>query len=695
MKKFNKLAAAVAVALGVSVAPQAQAVITVGADTQGDALLFPVFHGQFENYFTVSNTANAWVQGHIRFRGAAWSGELRDFDIILSPGDVLVFRVADVDGDGSWEVDQTLDPKNFMYTGMLKNCGSTNAGGSTGGTSVSTYVAGGNYCMEPNLTALVPDATTLANALYDSDGTGADTATAAEIASIQAIIDHHKTSGYVEFIGEAVLDHMTHDSMDVLLTYASQPNQTKVNAKRGTTAWAWSDAGGDHTTAWTLDGSGNPTRGTSGAPIVNTVAGTASSFRLDRGLSDVPNSLSGTAFITWPGQTNGLAYNAEALINFRTGTTDHRVDNYRHTGTAYTALATNADGSVSTTTTIDAWRAVIVHDENGAIHRANGALLGGSPFGAYVYSFNDLGAALEDMNSEARISFNNTWGPTLADGDDYAMHAAFSTSGGANVNAYNLVGDLRIVGNVTENPSNALTTSGLVNPQFYAFDDWDNRLSETGAGNSRVNSIAEVEEAIRVGGQRFHAYYMDGDVFDKSGSSANTLTSYYFAHFPTKFYYGEDSLFYGQNTLLNISPQTGSTYLVQAVRELLLLQKGVSPQIWDLEENTITYTSSTVECISPATLEECYGTTPSTLTFPYELTSLHVGHIKEVLSNGIGVTGFAAGRVEFVLNGSPLSQPADDFTVGTNNTSWPGLIYTFEVGGSNLISQWRSMHRYN
>lgn len=693
MKKFNKLAAAVAVALGVTVAPQAQAVITVGADTQGDALLFPAFHGQLENYFTISNTANAWIQGHIRFRGAAWSGELRDFDVILSPGDVMVFRVADVDGDGEWEVDQTLDTKNFMYTGMLKSCGSTGAGGATGGASVTTPVAGASYCMEPSF-ALVPTAAALAAALYDSDGAGPDAATQTEIDNTQAIIDYHKTSGYVEFIGEAVLDGMTHDSMDVLLNFANQPNQTKVNAKRGTTAWEWSDAAGTNTTRWVLDAAGNPTRGANGAPVTVTVAGATSSFRLDRGLSDVPNALSGTAFVTWPGQANGIAYNAEALINFRTATTDHRVDNYRHTGIGYVPMATNPDGSAAVQANIDAWRAVIVHDENGAVTQASSGGKG-SPYGAYVYWFNELGSILEDMNSEARISFNNTWGPTLADGDDYGMHAQYSTSGGVNVNAYNNLGDLRIVGNAVENPTNALTTSGLVNPAFFPFDDWDNRLSEGAAGNSRVNSIAEVEEAIRIGGQRMHSYYMDNDTFDKSGQSGDRLTSMFFAYFPTKFYYGEDSLFYGQNTLRNTSAQTGSSYLVQAVRELLLLQKGVSPQVWDLEENTITFQPGAVECISPATLEECFGTPPSTLTFPYELTTMHIGHVKSVLSNGVVPAGFAAGRAEFVLNGSALTQPADDFTVGTNNTSWPGLMYTFELGGGNTISQWRSLHRYN
>jgi hypothetical protein len=118
MRKINKLAAAIAVAVGVGAASTANAVIELKPNCLGDAMLFPIYHGYFENYFTISNMANEWIQGHLRFRGAAWSGEVRDFDVILSPGDVMVFRLADLDGDGQWEIDQSLDPLNFKYTGM-------------------------------------------------------------------------------------------------------------------------------------------------------------------------------------------------------------------------------------------------------------------------------------------------------------------------------------------------------------------------------------------------------------------------------------------------------------------------------------------------------------------------------------------------------------------------------------------------
>ncbi|MBE9562559.1 MAG: hypothetical protein IMF12_06825, partial [Proteobacteria bacterium] len=106
MKRVNKLAASVAVALSLGVMSQANALIELEANSTGDALLFPVYWGDsgVENYFTIMNNDDKWIQGHLRFRGAVWCGELLDMDIILSPGDVFVFRVADLDGDGFWEV---------------------------------------------------------------------------------------------------------------------------------------------------------------------------------------------------------------------------------------------------------------------------------------------------------------------------------------------------------------------------------------------------------------------------------------------------------------------------------------------------------------------------------------------------------------------------------------------------------------
>ncbi|MCP4699947.1 MAG: hypothetical protein GY862_24315, partial [Gammaproteobacteria bacterium] len=117
MKKANKLIAAIAAAASLSPAAL-QAGIQLKTDGFGDALIFPLFHGLAENYFTISNISDNFVQGHIRFRGGGWGSGLLDFDVILSPFDVFVFRLADLDGDGQWEIDQSIDPDNFAYTSL-------------------------------------------------------------------------------------------------------------------------------------------------------------------------------------------------------------------------------------------------------------------------------------------------------------------------------------------------------------------------------------------------------------------------------------------------------------------------------------------------------------------------------------------------------------------------------------------------
>lgn len=66
----------------------------------GSALLFTYYDvrsiadgglGLTDNYFTIINTAQSWVQAHIRIRTGDKSVELMDFDILLSPEDVFTF----------------------------------------------------------------------------------------------------------------------------------------------------------------------------------------------------------------------------------------------------------------------------------------------------------------------------------------------------------------------------------------------------------------------------------------------------------------------------------------------------------------------------------------------------------------------------------------------------------------------------
>jgi hypothetical protein len=107
-------------------------------------------------------------------------------------------------------------------------------------------------------------------------------------------------------------------------------------------------------------------------------------------LSDVPNVLSGKIYIMEAMNGTGVAYNAIALADFRTNSAagTHRVENY--------ALDTG----------------VILTSENSNINDAAGD--------DYTYIFeNDRARATVGGDYEAMVSANNSWGPTLADGDDY------------------------------------------------------------------------------------------------------------------------------------------------------------------------------------------------------------------------------------------------------------------------------------
>jgi hypothetical protein len=588
MKKLHKLAAAVAVAAGIALSPQANAAIALKSNGVGDALLFPAFNGYIENYFTISNHSDLWVQGHIRFRGAAWSAELRDFDVILSPGDVFVFRVADVDGDGQWEIDENLDTKNFQYTGMVHSCQSSS------GATIANCLDASNL-LEPS----VNDANTKAGIT-------------------QALIEHQRHVGYVEFIGEAVLNHMSHSIMNTLISDnpGSWKNYVTTNGNgRGTSAWKWSAAENGFATAGTiLPTTYNPKTPISSAPA---------NF-VNLGLSDVGNVLSGTAFVTIPGQTHGLAYNAEALTNFRTseyGAGSHRIENY--------TLAT--DQIVGDT---GAAQAVIVHHEN-----ASSDPVASSPAGDYVYGCPNGGTMnTSELGDELVISFNNTWGPTLADGDDY-----------------------------------------LGSPN----DNWDTRRSNTlpsgtnGYGpnytvptyhNATTNSIDEVESAVALAGTNFYSYYFDNDTFDKSSSGGKaSLKSYFFGYFPTKYFYGE-------NIVVARNSSSCQSFIDYTVGILVNLAKPINVLVMDTQENPCTTSDTAISPARPAVVNKVVA---------QELTIFDIGFLKAGANDG-KCASFKSGRSQISTMGSALS---------TLPTGFPGMFYTFEIGSDNSLSQWRPMQR--
>jgi hypothetical protein len=464
------------------------------------------------------------------------------------------------------------------------------------------------------------------------------------VANIKESIEHHRHVGYVEFFGESVLDGMTHKIMNDLLTKSQtelsedlRPHQDVFFGSRGTNAWRWSDAD--------------------------------NLFANDRGLSDVPNVLSGTAFITLPGASVGVAYNAEVFTNFRTATvvgTDtvtppsvvcgggssgniyasgtHRIDNYNRNLASPVVTYYDGTGRVKfggsgvvpfqysnlNQLACDFMqnaedRAVILHHDT--------AVNGLSPLsGDYVYEFPDV------RPDEQRISFNNTWGPTLADGDDYDLFASpFNVYGGLN--------DLRV---------------GWV----ASTDDWDADLAV-------VNSIAEVEEAIRVSGQKFFSYYFDEEPFDKSaGGGQASLTSFYFGYFPTKFYYGESSVYWAA------VPLTRDQYMSLAIARLLSLAKPLGVEVWDRFENSGGISQS--GCISP---DPC--TRIGALALSHELNFFGIKFLKQPFNSG-AVNSYKVGRAVISLQGTNTPPGVD---------TWPGLFYTFEIDENSRLGHWRSMQR--
>lgn len=634
MKKLNKLTAAVGVALSLGIASQADAVIELKHGGKGDVVLFPYYNGSegWENYYTIINDSALWIQGHLRFRGATWCGELRDFDIILSPGDVFVFRIADVDGDGEWELDQSLDERNFQYVGLHEADDQGDMGLSTSHCTSSTTGEVFWHCLDPSY-QLIP---------------AADNITTEDKIKLQ------EEQGQIEFIGEAVLDNMDKAMMNTLLgpnVGLWEPYQTKLFSKRGTSAWKWSNAEGQRLS--------NQFDVVAPSPLDQVWVG-------NRGLSDVPNVLSGVAFISQTGtEGTGMAYNAEVLVNFRTPTTDHRIDNYR-----IDVFGNSID--TGNPTIVNNNRAVIVHDENGA-----STPWGTSPRGDYVYFYREEDN-IGGLPYEGRISFNNTWGPTLADGDDYNL------TRGAVLPVGNVYGTTAVdsLDGLTK-PVNLRWTIGtgnlrfadnLGNPGDDEFDDFDVRVDV-----GLINSIAEVEEAIRVGGQHFSGFYFDGATPSSSGS----LTTWFLAWFPTKFFYGERSDYYQTTSLQD--------YIISAVHELVSMPKTFKPEVWDINENTAGTFTTRGECISPAIGPECMTTTKGTgfLNLAECCSNFSILDVKRAFSED--TTIYTTGRVVFASqNNDPVIDGADQFR---QRYSWPVIIYSYEMGGISGLAHWRMLNR--
>jgi hypothetical protein len=405
----------------------------------------------------------------------------------------------------------------------------------------------------------------------------------------------------------------------------------------------------------------------------------------------------------------GLAYNAEAFANFRTATFvegddidevydgdvrrgtracsgtnthyvpgEHRIDNYARNSRFRFAKPSSViaphpnEGKCNFNQQAED-RAVILHNETAG----TGTAVSPSPKGDYVYEF--VGNCVvpvpnvESRSDEARISFNNTWGPTLWDGDDYNLGNNFTVIRDASGNetdrrnAYNGVGALR---EMRQFKNSGATPSG----DWNWLDDWDQRMWDQNATRSSIyNSLAEVEEAIRHDGQKFVSYYFDGDLFDKSSVGGQAaLTSYYFAHFPTKFYYGESSDCYSRTNL--------ESYIERAVSNLISLAKPLAVEVWDTNENS--GGQSTDGCISP---DPCGRS--GDLALQFELNFFDIKFLKTPFVVG-NTADYRSGRVVV----SPI--PGANDPIPPNISSFPGLFYTFEIDDNfSSIGHWRSMQR--
>jgi len=97
MKKSILASSIAAAVIGMGAVGSAQAAITVSGTGIGDSLLIPYFSAQAENATLLSITNTDTVNGKavkVRFRGAANSDDVYDFQVFLSPTDVFTANIS-------------------------------------------------------------------------------------------------------------------------------------------------------------------------------------------------------------------------------------------------------------------------------------------------------------------------------------------------------------------------------------------------------------------------------------------------------------------------------------------------------------------------------------------------------------------------------------------------------------------------
>jgi hypothetical protein len=158
----------------------------------GDALLFPYYDarsvaegglGLTDNYFSVINTSDQWIQSHVRIRTGDCSVELLDFDILQSPKDIFVFDIYEDGGITFASCDKnTLEDSGFTL----------NYDADGDGDNDCFIISADSF---PDMLSLIT--------------TCGDCATGGTITSAQAIGLVKK--GYIEVIEEGVVHRKTSD----------------------------------------------------------------------------------------------------------------------------------------------------------------------------------------------------------------------------------------------------------------------------------------------------------------------------------------------------------------------------------------------------------------------------------------------------------------------------------------------------
>jgi hypothetical protein len=231
-------------------------------------------------------------------------------------------------------------------------------------------------------------------------------------------------------------------------------------------------------------------------------------------------------------------------------------------------------------------------------------------------------------------------------------------------------------------------------------------------------SVSEVEEAIRKSTyyaatvtpatvantnsprQLFTGFYFDNARFDKAcegnrregnpACSNTTLQSWYFAFFPTKFFYAEDGLLWqnpastaacGINRTNRLLGRRG--YLEAAVEHALAVPKPFNIQVWDTTERTPGST-----CVQSPCLVESQG-----LTLTHELSVFNIKTLKDRFGTSGAHQSWDSGRV--VLQVPPDANLCRSFPAQSASciSTFPGLMYTFDMGSDGSLAHWRGLER--